>query len=118
MSPGDPWLRLGAGYRLLWINDPPGSNGVTAMRHGFQVLTLRLGYDVRIVQGIAIAPVIGGEVNAFLWEEASNDTKPLTAADFEAFGFVGVQGRFDIGGGGGGGALPRNPASTTSIRAR
>jgi hypothetical protein len=99
-SAGDPWLRLGTGYRLLWINDPPGATGATLLRHGFQLLTLRTGYDVRIVEGVAVGPLIGAELNALIWDDAYGRSTALPGATVEAFFLAGIQGRFGAVGNG------------------
>jgi len=96
---GDPWLRLGTGYRLLWENDPSGAPGSSVLRHGFELATAKLGYDVRISPDVAIAPVIGADVNLFLWQDPSNGPNTaLSTAQVGTFVFAGLQGRFDVGG--------------------
>ena len=32
---GDPWVRLGTGYRWVWENDVGGVSGMNTLRHGF-----------------------------------------------------------------------------------
>jgi outer membrane protein OmpA-like peptidoglycan-associated protein len=96
---GDPWLRLGAGYRLLWENDPTGVSGITVLRHGFDLVAAKIGYDVRVSENVALAPVVGADLNVFLWEDASNSgSHALSSAQAGAFVYAGLQGRFDIGG--------------------
>lgn len=100
---GDPWARLGTGYRLLWEYDPPGLQGVQVMRHGFDVLTAKIGYDVRLSEDVAVAPVLGADVNTFIYEQPSNGRdQAMSSAQTAVFFWAGVQGRFDIGGSRGG----------------
>jgi hypothetical protein len=90
-SATDPWARLGAGYRLLWLVDPP--NEPTLMIHGFEAANLLLGLDIRPSQSLAIAPVIGGDLNVFVWQNAST----LSRAQVGTFVFAGLQVRLDAG---------------------
>lgn len=96
---GDPWLRLGGGYRLLWENDAGGVSGLDVVRHGFDLLTAKLGYDVRVSEDVALAPVLGADVTMFLWQDASsNGSHPMGVAQTGTFVYAGLQGRFDLGG--------------------
>jgi hypothetical protein len=91
---GDPWLRIGAGYRLLWDVNPPGT--ATTVRHGFELARATLGYDVRLSDAIAIAPELGGDLNVFLWQTRNGVDSALASGRFGVFLFAGVQGRFDV----------------------
>jgi outer membrane protein OmpA-like peptidoglycan-associated protein len=101
---GDPWLRLGAGYRFFWENDVVGVPGVTTqgvsyLRHGFQVGAGQLGFDIRLSEGTAIAPVVGADLNIFAWQDGSNGfDQRLSSAQVATFIYAGLQGRFDLGG--------------------
>jgi outer membrane protein OmpA-like peptidoglycan-associated protein/opacity protein-like surface antigen len=100
---GDPWVRLGSGYRWLWETDPTGMAGVEVLRHGFDILTAKIGYDVRVSEDVAVAPVIGADLNAFVWEAPSNAPGyAMSAAQVATFVYAGLQGRFDLGGDRGG----------------
>jgi outer membrane protein OmpA-like peptidoglycan-associated protein len=105
---GDPWLRVGTGYRLLWENDPTGAPaGLTVLRHGFELLTAKVGYDVRVSEDVALAPVIGADLNLFVWEDPSNGSnQALATAEVGTFVYAGLQGRFDLGGNRGGAGEP------------
>jgi len=105
---GDPWARLGTGYRLLWENEPTGTpSGLSTLRHGFELLTLKLGYDVRVSEDVALAPVIGADLNLFVWEDpAVGNSQPLSTPQVATFVYAGLQGRFDMGGTRGGVAEP------------
>jgi hypothetical protein len=96
MQRADPWLRLAAGYRLLWSVNPV-NGGPTVLVHGFELAALNLGYDVRLSEGVAIAPMIGADLNLFVWERADGITRALSTAQVGTFVFAGLQGRFDAG---------------------
>jgi hypothetical protein len=91
---GDPWIRVGAGYRLLWDVNPPGT--ATTARYGFELARASLGYDLRLSSAMAIAPEIGADLNLFLWQTRNGVNSALAGGRFGAFLFVGVQGRFDV----------------------
>jgi hypothetical protein len=93
---GNPWVRLGAGYRLLWEDDPPGAPGASVYRYALQLASLRLGYDVSLSEGIAIAPTIGGDLDVFVWDDYSNGSSAVRFDAFCAFLLAGLQGRFDF----------------------
>jgi len=104
---GDPWLRIGTGYRWLWEYDPPGLGGLWVDRHGIEAASAKLGYDMRVSEDVAIAPVLGADVSTFIWQQASNDgTHAMAPAQVASFIYVGLQGRFDIGGSRVGGEQP------------
>ena len=115
---GDPWLRLATGYRFLWENNVQAltNNGanlitsnVTVLRHGLEIANLQLGYDIRISEATAIAPVVGADVSLFLWEDPSvGSNMALSPAQAAASIYAGVQGRFDVGG---------STASSTAVTA-
>jgi outer membrane protein OmpA-like peptidoglycan-associated protein len=97
---GDPWLRFGSGYRVAWETDPIGRSGGTWTRQGIDFVTAKLGYDIRVSEDVAIAPVVGADVNAFFWETPSNGSTQTygSNAGVGTFVYAGMQGRFDIGG--------------------
>lgn len=90
-SRGDPFFRIGAGYRLLWDVHPTSAPTATNLYHGFDVLTGKLGYDFRASRDVAIAPVIGADLQTFIWENSN----PLTTTKLATFIYGGLQGRFD-----------------------
>ncbi len=94
----DPWLSLGAGYRMLWIApEGPGNN---VLQHGFELARGRVGLDVRVSRDIALGPVIGGDVNLFTARNPEGPAGDAVIPEKRAstFLFAGVQGRFDLGG--------------------
>ncbi len=95
---GDPWLRLGTGYRSVFESAPPGAGGADIGRHGFELVAARLGYDVRVVPDVAIGPVIGADLDLFVWSDGSGAAGAMSAAQTAVFAYAGLQGRFDVGG--------------------
>ncbi len=96
----DPWLRFGAGYRLLWSVHPIGPAGIegpTVLLHGFELGNLLLGYDFRLSEGVAISPMAGIDLNMFIWDHVDGVTTALSKAQVNTFVFAGIQGRFDGG---------------------
>jgi len=99
MLRGDPWARLGTGYRIFYDNDPTGEPNSPWRRHGFDILTAKIGYDVRVSEDVAIAPVVGADLNLFAWEFPSNGPgQIMSSPQVATFLYAGIQGRFDIGG--------------------
>jgi hypothetical protein len=92
---GDPWLRIGAGYRLIWDVNPPAS--VTTARQGLQIAKATLGYDVRVARAVAFSPVVGADLDLFLWQTQNRVMSALSSGAIGTFLFLGVQGRFDLG---------------------
>jgi hypothetical protein len=93
---GDPWLRIGTGYRGLWSVNPPGAP--TTLLHGFQLAKAQLGYDIRVSPGVAIAPTAGVDVTLFNWQQQSGVNTRLSSSQIGSFVFAGLNGRFDMGG--------------------
>ncbi len=92
---GDPYLRFGAGYRLLWSVNPPGSTTTTF--HGFELGKVTLGYDLRLTPGVAIAPQIGADLTMFVWEDVGGVNSALSVVTVATFVYAGLQARFDMG---------------------
>jgi peptidoglycan-associated lipoprotein len=96
---GDPWVRLGAGFRWLWEDDPTGAPGTTVVRYGLEAASLKLGYDIRLADNSAIAPVIGGDLVPFLGQAGTNESNhALSGTAVGVFVYAGLQARFDFGG--------------------
>ena len=92
---GDPWARLGTGYRLYWESNPSDvAGGGTVLRQGFELLTAKVGYDVRVSEDVALGPVVGADFNMFAWQDNTTYSTP----QFGTFVYAGLQGRFDVGG--------------------
>jgi hypothetical protein len=93
---GDPWLRVGTGYRLLWSVNP--TSEPTTLLHGFELAKATVGYDVRVSPDIALAPAVGAALDLFVWQAQGGLNTALDAPQVCAFVFAGLQGRFDMGG--------------------
>ncbi len=88
---GDPWLRLGTGYRMVWDVNPVGAPNTTNMFNGFDLVTGKVGYDFRVSPNVAFAPVVGADLQTFVWRDAT----PLSRAQVGTFIYAGLQARFD-----------------------
>jgi len=93
---GDPWIRVGTGYRLLWSVAPTNGEPNTLV-HGFEVAKATIGYDLRASSAVAIAPVVGADLDIFGWQEQNGVNSTLSSAQVGFFVFGGLQGRFDMG---------------------
>jgi hypothetical protein len=97
---GDPFLRLATGYRWLWLNDtvtgPLGFNTLNSSIgfSGWDIINARIGYDIRSSGGVAWAPVVGANLQSFIWA----NSVALSTVQFGAFVYAGLQARFDAGG--------------------
>ena len=92
----DPWVQLGTGYRLLWLNHPDQTPGM--MTHGFELAKLTVGMDVRVSPGVAVAPLIGADLTLPLWESTGNaPSQEIADPRVSAYVFAGLQARFDVG---------------------
>jgi hypothetical protein len=89
----DPFLRLGSGYRLLWVTQPTIAPDKALVYNGFDVLSAKLGIDVRINRYTAFAPVIGADLQTFSWV----NTGALGTTQLATFVYGGLQLRFDVG---------------------
>jgi len=91
----DPWISLATGWRGLQIS--PDNIGKTTA-HGFELARVNLGLDLRMTRGVAISPVIGGDMSLFVTQDGpgqgfSNIDNPK----LNFFLFGGLQARFDVG---------------------
>lgn len=96
----DPFAQLATGYRLLWEARGGASPTPDVTRHGFDVARFVAGVDLRANDDVAIAPVVGADLTAFAWNRTGGATTSPSVGDWglSSFLFVGLQGRFDIGG--------------------
>jgi hypothetical protein len=93
----DPYLTFGTGYRALM--ESPAGNAPMTVTHGLELGKVEVGLDVRPSGNIAISPVLGADVNMFMWRTGGGaETASLTSRGVNGFVFAGVKGRFDIGG--------------------
>ncbi len=92
----DPHISLGAGYRLFV--ESPGDAPAT-LWHGLELGKAEVGLDLRPSESVAISPVVGVDVNLFLWRAGGGaEAPPPLTRTFNTFVFAGLQGRFDVGG--------------------
>jgi hypothetical protein len=91
----DPWVSLGAGYRMLW--EAPAVPAPNVVSHALSLAKVQAGIDFFVTDGVVLAPVVGADVDVFLWQSVSGSA---TIADPRAstFVFAGAQGRFEITG--------------------
>jgi hypothetical protein len=90
----DPFVRAGTGYRLLWNNADR-----TTLYHGFDLVRLAVGLDLKSSSDLAIAPVVGADLSTFLWQRVGSGTNSAIADPRVAtYVWAGIQGRFDVGG--------------------
>jgi peptidoglycan-associated lipoprotein len=91
----DPFLKFGAGYRLLWENHDTGTPSL--MTHGFELGKVVFGVDIRANRDVSIAPIVGAAVDALLWQSTSNQPSvAIQDPTLSLYAFAGVQARFDI----------------------
>ncbi len=91
----DPWVQLGAGYRLLWENNDPGTPSL--LTHGFEAAKLTFGLDLRADKNVAIAPYIGADVGVPLWQSVDNNKSvAINNPTANLYVFAGLQARFDV----------------------
>ncbi|MCC6555535.1 MAG: hypothetical protein IT372_21450 [Polyangiaceae bacterium] len=94
----NPFVTLGTGYRLLWTMPVGPAND--ALTHGFQLAKLNLGLDWRVSDDVALGPMVGADLNMFLWRnpEGERGNYAIDDVSVNTFLYGGVQGRFDVGG--------------------
>jgi peptidoglycan-associated lipoprotein len=69
------------------------------LRHGFEPIAAKAGYDIRVTPDVAVAPFVGADLNVFVWQSLNNTSNTaLHKAQLGTFLYAGLQGRFDIGG--------------------
>jgi hypothetical protein len=95
LSPVDPWVELGTGYRVLVENVPVGDNLTSS---ALQLVRGRVGLDLRPGEMISVGPVIGGDLNMFVYENVPQGSTFISNPRLSTYVFAGVQGRFDVGG--------------------
>jgi hypothetical protein len=91
----DPWVSLGAGYRMLW--ETPAVPQPNVVSHALQLAKLQAGVDFFVTDGVVLAPVVGADVDVFLWQSGGGSAA-IADPRASTFVFAGVQGRFEITG--------------------
>lgn len=94
----DPWVRLGTGYRMLWVTGDP--NVPDARWHGFQLAKLDIGADLRTSEDVAIGPTVGVGLNEFVWRNPSGPAgdEEISGKRITPFVYAGIEARFDLAG--------------------
>lgn len=94
----DPFLTVGTGWRGMWERHDGPSNDT--FRHGLSLGRVGLGVDIRVSRELAIAPVVVGDANMFLWQNVEGTSGATTISNprMNVFLTAGLQGRFDLGG--------------------
>jgi hypothetical protein len=92
---GDPYVRMSGGYRMLWSVNPPGAPTTTVL--GLELAKGAFGYDVRLNPDFALSPLVGAELDAFVLRD-TNGLRALAPPQLATFVFLGLNGRFDLGG--------------------
>lgn len=88
----DPWVQLGTGYRMLW----EAQHGTaTTLTHGLELGKAVAGVDFHMVDGAAIGPVVGADLDLFLWQDHGG-TSAIRDPRLSTFVFVGLQARLDL----------------------
>jgi hypothetical protein len=83
----------------LWENTPLGIQRLSVLRHGFEPIAAKVGFDVRVARSVAFAPVVGADLNVFIWEGPANGvSREMSSDQVATFLFIGLEGRFDVGG--------------------
>jgi hypothetical protein len=93
----DPYISLGTGYRLF--AESPTGGGPATLTHGLELGKVEVGLDLRPSSSVAVSPVVGVDVNMFMWRASGGaEMAPPPSRGLNTFVFAGVQGRFDVGG--------------------
>jgi hypothetical protein len=91
----DPWVQVGAGFRSIWetrnLEHPLTS-------YGFELGKVTAGVDFHMLEGSSIAPMIGADLNLFLWQDDNGHNVTIADPRLSTFVFAGIQGRIDFGG--------------------
>lgn len=91
----DPWLQLGTGYRMLWEREIGNASGANLLTHGIQLAKLTAGFDLRVNEDIALAPIASADLNLFLWQDGGRNVA-IADPRLSTFVMAGLQGRFDV----------------------
>jgi hypothetical protein len=92
----DPWVSLGTGWRGQWFGY---GNGGTYAEHGLELARGRVGLDVRVSRTVAIGPVIGGSMDAYLTQELpSGRWVAVSGRPVAGSLFAGIRGTLDVSG--------------------
>jgi len=89
----DPWISLGAGYRVFWNSLLPG--GDATVRQAVQLVQLGLGVDYRLSPEFGVGPFISGDLS-FFFRETPPDRPSAPVSALSSFVAAGIAARFDF----------------------
>jgi hypothetical protein len=91
----DPWVALGTGWRAQWFGY---RGGPTYAEHGLELVRGRLGLDLRVSRSIAIGPVVGASMDAYLTQQlpSSGGWVAVTGRPLAGSFFAGLRGTLDV----------------------
>jgi hypothetical protein len=94
----DPWVGVGTGYRRVTVS--PEGGLVSGYASGLELLKLRAGFDVRVNNSISIGPMIGADLDDFVWTRPMGiaTTSPIADRRLSTFIYAGIGARFDVTG--------------------
>jgi len=93
----DPWVRVGTGYRALWVT---GTGAIDQNMHGFEFAKVDIGADLRTSEDVAIGPTVGVGLTEFIWRNPSGDVGDVEIQNKRVAPYIyaGMEARFDLGG--------------------
>jgi outer membrane protein OmpA-like peptidoglycan-associated protein/outer membrane protein W len=93
----DPYVNVGTGYRLMWESPSVGFN---QLNHGFEPIKGQVGVDYRVSKDVALGPMIGADLNVFVWNRSEQDgvNNEIPNKSVNTYLFAGLSGKFDLGG--------------------
>jgi hypothetical protein len=89
----DPWISVGAGYRLFW-DSLPGAD--STVRKAIQALALGIGVDYRLSPEFGIGPFISGDLSFFFRESLPDRPSTAVSVSLSSFVSAGISARFDF----------------------
>lgn len=90
----DPWVQIGAGYRILWESNLAPRPDL--MTHGFEPARLMIGLDVRASRDISFAPLVGIDLTLPLWQSGGAGSTAIGDPRVSTFIFAGLMTRYDL----------------------
>jgi hypothetical protein len=90
----DPWVALGTGWRAQWFGYTSGPSNA---EHGLELVRGRVGLDLRVSRSIAVGPVVGGSMDAYLTQQLpSGGWVAVAGRPVAASFFAGLRGTLDV----------------------
>jgi hypothetical protein len=90
----DPWVALGTGWRGQWFGY---TRGATYAEHGLELVRGRFGLDVRVSRSVALGPVVGGSMDAYLTQQLPNGSwVAVGGRSLAGYFFAGLRGTLDV----------------------